>query len=90
MFADWGNDPGADVQLRRRAMCRSSLGDAGLSKIAREYMLTNAVPNRLRDMANVELQKYLRRPKVGYGIRRRASVSYRITCRIGCRSIRRK
>ena len=39
------------------------LGDAGLSKIAREYMLTNAVPNRLRDMANVELQKYLRRPK---------------------------
>ncbi|MEZ4869667.1 MAG: NHL repeat-containing protein [Caldilineaceae bacterium] len=39
------------------------LGDATLSKIATEYMMTNAGPNRLRDMANLEVQKYLRRPQ---------------------------
>ena len=39
------------------------LGDATLSKASREYMLTNASPNRMRDMADLEPQKYLRRPK---------------------------
>ena len=38
------------------------LGDASLSKVSREYMLTNASPNRMRDMADLEPQKYLRRP----------------------------
>jgi DNA-binding beta-propeller fold protein YncE len=38
------------------------LGDATLSKIATEYMLTNASPNRIRDMADLEPQKYFRRP----------------------------
>ncbi len=39
------------------------LGDATLSKAAIAYMMTNAVPNRMRDMANLEVQKYLRWPQ---------------------------
>ncbi|HLH74964.1 MAG TPA: 6-bladed beta-propeller [Chloroflexota bacterium] len=39
------------------------LGDATLSKSGRAYMLTNARPNRLRDMANLEPQKLFRKPK---------------------------
>lgn len=39
------------------------IGDATLSKSGREYMLTNARPNRLREMANLEPQKRLRSPK---------------------------
>lgn len=39
------------------------LGDATLSKVARAYMLTNAYPNRLRDMANLELEKLFRSPR---------------------------
>ena len=60
--ADWGNDR---VQMfnQEPRYVQKFLGDATLSKIAREYMLTNATPNRLRDMANIEQQKYLRRPK---------------------------
>ena len=38
------------------------LGDATLSKVAIDYMMTNAGPNRLRDMADLEPQKYFRRP----------------------------
>jgi hypothetical protein len=38
------------------------LGDASLSQTAIDYMMTNANPNRLRDMANLEPQKLLRRP----------------------------
>ncbi len=38
------------------------LGDATLSQTAIDYMMTNANPNRLRDMANLEPQKLLRRP----------------------------
>ena len=38
-------------------------GDASLSRVARQYMMTNAVPNRIRDMANLEEEKYLRRPR---------------------------
>ena len=35
---------------------------ASLSQAAIDYMMTNANPNRLRDMANLEPQKLLRRP----------------------------
>ena len=38
-------------------------GDASLSKVARQYMLTNAVPNRLREMGKLENEKYLRHPR---------------------------
>ena len=38
-------------------------GDATLSRLGRDYMLTNARPNRLRDMANLEPQKRFRGPK---------------------------
>jgi DNA-binding beta-propeller fold protein YncE len=39
------------------------LGEATLSKVGRDYMMTNASPNRLRDMAVLEPQKLLRQPK---------------------------
>jgi DNA-binding beta-propeller fold protein YncE len=39
------------------------VGDATLSNVAREYMLTNASPNRIRDMAVLEPQKRLRQPR---------------------------
>lgn len=39
------------------------IGDASLSRSGREYMLTNARPNRLREMANLEPQKRLRGPR---------------------------
>ena len=39
------------------------VGDATLSMVAREYMMTNASPNRIRDMAVLEPQKLLRQPK---------------------------
>ena len=39
------------------------IGDATLSKMARDYMLTNALPNRLRDMADLEPQKRFRNPR---------------------------
>ena len=60
--ADWGNDR---VQMfnQEPRYVQKFLGDATLSQIARDYMLTNAAPNRLRDMSNLEPQKYLRRPK---------------------------
>ena len=38
-------------------------GDATLSVMARDYMLTNSRPNRLRDMADLEPQKRLREPR---------------------------
>ncbi len=38
-------------------------GDATLSKAAISYMMTNAYPNRLRDMAKLEVQKLLRWPQ---------------------------
>lgn len=60
--ADWRNNR---VQLfnSHGQYVQQFLGDASLSKVAREYMLTNASPNRMRDMANLEPQKYLRRPR---------------------------
>jgi DNA-binding beta-propeller fold protein YncE len=39
------------------------IGDATLSKSGRQYMLTNARPNRLREMASLEPQKRLRDPR---------------------------
>ena len=38
-------------------------GDATLSRVARTYMLTNAVPNRLREMGDLEQEKRLRHPR---------------------------
>ena len=48
---------------RMAVTCRKFLGDATLSRIARTYMLTNAYPNRLRDMANLEREKLFRSPR---------------------------
>ena len=60
--ADWGNDR---VQLfnSEPRYVQKFLGDATLSKVAIDYMMTNAGPNRLRDMADLEPQKYFRRPR---------------------------
>ena len=60
--ADRGNDR---VQLFNAdgRYVQKFLGDAGLSSVARDYMLTQAGPNRQRDMADLEPQKYLRRPR---------------------------
>ena len=60
--ADWGNDR---IQLfnSESRYVQKFLGDASLSKVAIDYMMTNASPNRLRDMSDLEPQKYLRRPK---------------------------
>ncbi len=60
--ADCGNDR---VQLFNAEGCyvEKFIGDATLSKSGRNYMLTNARPNRLREMANLELLKRFRSPK---------------------------
>ena len=34
-------------------------GDASLSRVARRYMMTNAMSNRLREMGRIEQEKYL-------------------------------
>ena len=59
--SDSGNDR---VQLfnSESRYVQKFLGDATLSTVAIEYMMTNAGPNRLRDMADLEPQKYFRRP----------------------------
>ena len=60
--ADWGNNR---VQLfnSEPRFVQKFLGDATLSSVGRAYMMTNASPNRIRDMSNLEPQKLLRRPK---------------------------
>ena len=60
--ADWGNDR---VQMfnSEGQYIWSFAGDASLSKVARQYMMTNAVSNRLREMGKLEQEKYLRRPR---------------------------
>ena len=60
--ADWGNNR---VQLFNSDgdYIWSFRGDASLSRVARSYMLTNAVSNRLREMARLENEKYLRGPR---------------------------
>ena len=60
--ADWGNDR---VQMFNSEghYIWSFRGDASLSRTARTYMLTNATPNRVREMGRIEQEKYLRRPR---------------------------
>ena len=60
--ADAGNDR---VQLfnENGRYIQKFIGDATLSRVARDYMLTNAYPNRLRDMADLEKEKRLRTPR---------------------------
>ena len=38
-------------------------GDATLSKVARAYMYVNAQPNRFREMANLDPERYFRSPR---------------------------
>ena len=60
--ADTGNNR---VQLfnERGEYVQRFIGDATLSRVARDYMMTNAYPNRLRDMADLEVQKRFRAPR---------------------------
>ena len=60
--ADWGNDR---VQMfnPEGQYIWSFRGDASLSRVARRYMMTNAMSNRLREMGRIEREKYLRRPR---------------------------
>ncbi len=60
--ADWGNDR---VQMFNQDghYLWKFLGDASLSRVSRTYMMTNAMPNRLREMGRLEQEKYLRRPR---------------------------
>ena len=60
--ADWGNDR---VQMFNSdgQYIWSFRGDATLSRVARRYMMTNAMSNRLREMGRIEQEKYLRRPR---------------------------
>ena len=60
--ADWGNDRVQMFNAEGQYIWSFS-GDATLSKVARQYMLTNAVPNRLREMGDLEQEKRLRRPR---------------------------
>jgi DNA-binding beta-propeller fold protein YncE len=60
--ADTGNDRVQLFNAEGRYVDKF-IGDATLSRLGRDYMLTNARPNRLRDMANLEPQKRFRGPK---------------------------
>ena len=60
--ADWGNDRVQMFNSEGHYIC-SFRGDASLSRTARTYMLTNALPNRQREMGRIEQEKYLRRPR---------------------------
>ncbi|MDE0744332.1 MAG: NHL repeat-containing protein [SAR202 cluster bacterium] len=60
--ADWGNNRVLMYNSEGQYIW-SFYGDATLSKVARNYMLTNAVPNRLREMGKLESEKFLRRPR---------------------------
>ena len=60
--SDWGNDRVQMFNSEGHYIC-SFRGDASLSRTARTYMLTNAMPNRLREMGRIEQEKYLRRPR---------------------------
>ena len=60
--ADCGNNR---VQLfsAEARFVEKFIGDATLSKPARQYLMTNALPLRLREMTSLEPQKRLRSPK---------------------------
>ena len=60
-ISDWGNNRVLQYDSSGRYVWRF-LGDASLSRAARTYMLTNARSNRIREMANLEEEKYLRFP----------------------------
>ena len=60
--SDWGNNRVQMFNSEGHYLC-SFRGDASLSRVARAYMLTNAVPNRLRETGRIEQEKYLRRPR---------------------------
>jgi sugar lactone lactonase YvrE len=59
--ADWGNNR---VQLfsPEGRYVEQFIGDATLSRVARDYMLANPKPLRLREMARLEPQKRLKGP----------------------------
>jgi len=60
--ADWGNNR---VQMFNQdgQHIWIFLGDATLSRVSRTYMMTNAMPNRLREMGKLQDELYLRRPR---------------------------
>jgi len=60
--ADWGNNR---VQMFNQdgLYIWNFMGDATLSRVARTYMMTNAMPNRLREMGRIQQEIYLRRPR---------------------------
>ena len=60
--ADWGNNR---VQMFNAEghYIWSFRGNATLSRVARSYMMTNAVSNRLREAGRLEQEQYLRRPR---------------------------
>ena len=60
--SDWGNNRVLMFNSEGKYIW-SFAGDASLSRVARNYMLTNAVSNRLREMGRLEEEKYLRRPR---------------------------
>ena len=60
--SDWGNNRVLMFNSEGKYIW-SFAGDASLSRVARNYMLTNAVSNRLREMGRLEDEKYLRRPR---------------------------
>ena len=60
--ADSGNDRVQQFDVDGRYVDKF-IGDATLSVMARDYMLTNAHPNRLREMTTLEPAKRLRSPR---------------------------
>lgn len=60
-ITDWANNRVLVFDSNGRYVWRL-LGDATLSRVARDYMMTNAYSNRLREMSNLEEEKYFRSP----------------------------
>ncbi len=60
--SDWGNNRVLMFNSEGKYIW-SFAGEASLSRVARNYMLTNAMSNRLREMGRLEEEKYLRRPR---------------------------
>lgn len=60
--SDWGNNRILMFNSEGEYIW-SFVGDATLSRIARTYMLTNAMSNRLRETGRLEDEKYIRRPR---------------------------
>ena len=60
--ADWGNNRVQTFNQDGHYIWKF-LGDATLSRVARTYMMTNAMPNRLREMGKLQQETYLRRPR---------------------------